>query len=329
MKLYRYFLPNKETFFSNLVETIFFPLQGTPPKFFNDPWDATIYFDSTDNDFLFQKLPKNISDGFFKEGVTPKVIASIEDSSNKNEIINRCFPMGSSSRYCYDFARDLAILCFCKTWDLPLLWSHYASSHRGICVCYSFDQQHLPNLPRFVQVKYSSEIPDKIPSHPLQDGNHEYFMQRLLDQLRTKSMHWSYECEIRLIGTTNQPLSDSFFPRLSVSKISPLSHVIPEITFGYSSTQEDKLDFFRAIKHSIAAIATGKINRLGGENISNDEINKSINESLLDIEFYQICGVDKNYKLLRDRISIPNEIIEIQVNISRSDFHLNHSKSSL
>ncbi len=78
------------------------------------------------------------------------------------------------------------LLCFAKSWYNPVLWSHYADNHRGICL--GFD---LPDgLPR--QVSYVNSRfnwPSTID---------ESFMVQLLF---TKFSHWSYEDEYRLYTT--------------------------------------------------------------------------------------------------------------------------------
>ncbi|MCC7017080.1 MAG: DUF2971 domain-containing protein [Rhodospirillales bacterium] len=33
-----------------------------------------------------------------------------------------------------DMAKKYGLLCFCATWSNPLLWSHYANRHEGICL---------------------------------------------------------------------------------------------------------------------------------------------------------------------------------------------------
>ena len=36
-----------------------------------------------------------------------------------------------------DFHRTKGILCFSRTWDNPVLWSHYSEKHRGICLTFN------------------------------------------------------------------------------------------------------------------------------------------------------------------------------------------------
>lgn len=76
-----------------------------------------------------------------------------------------------------------------------LMWSHYAEQHRGICIGFDtkkyFFQTAWP-------VKYQSNYP--IVVRPQDD--YETVLQK---SLLTKSLHWSYECEWRIIRRTLSP----------------------------------------------------------------------------------------------------------------------------
>src|SRR5260221_10202037 len=34
----------------------------------------------------------------------------------------------------YEIGKDYGILCFSRSWHNPVLWAHYAESHKGICL---------------------------------------------------------------------------------------------------------------------------------------------------------------------------------------------------
>src|SRR5262245_2779152 len=40
------------------------------------------------------------------------------------------------SDYAANFNRTNGLLCFSKNWGNPVLWSHYASKHRGMCLTF-------------------------------------------------------------------------------------------------------------------------------------------------------------------------------------------------
>lgn len=88
-----------------------------------------------------------------------------------------------------DFHRDNGLLCFSKKWRNPVLWSHYASKHRGMCLGFDvadellMDVQYAKNR---VEVPFADDNIDK----SLRDG----FIRKLL---RTKYADWQYEEEVR------------------------------------------------------------------------------------------------------------------------------------
>jgi hypothetical protein len=79
----------------------------------------------------------------------------------------------------------------------PLLWSHYASSHTGICIEYTLDTSLLPKKIGLRQVTYS----DKRPPFGMRQtfGNNEQIRNAMIEVLSTKAEYWSYEQEVRLI----------------------------------------------------------------------------------------------------------------------------------
>ena len=93
-------------------------------------------------------------------------------------------------------AQSQGLLCFSRTWTNPVLWSHYADRHRGMCL--GFD------LPRtFVRkVSYVARRP-AIPSVVDQS-----FAKRLLF---TKFSHWRYEQEFRSFVTLEEHEGGLYF----------------------------------------------------------------------------------------------------------------------
>ena len=87
-------------------------------------------------------------------------------------------------------AARLGLLCFSKSWRNPVLWSHYADKHKGICLGFDVPESCLH------EVKYMSErlqFAQIIPN--------EGQLQQLL---RTKFKDWEYEAEYRRIVSLNE-----------------------------------------------------------------------------------------------------------------------------
>jgi hypothetical protein len=97
-----------------------------------------------------------------------------------------------------DMALRFGMLCLSETWRNPLLWSHYADRHRGICL--GFDVQD-------AFVKKVTYVNERIELHPPLS---EETMQCLLF---TKYAGWNYEqewrCWVRL--TDIDPNSGHYF----------------------------------------------------------------------------------------------------------------------
>ena len=82
------------------------------------------------------------------------------------------------------------LLCFSADWTNPVLWSHYGSKHRGICLGFDLKRSHVQ------KVEYEAErIPTKLrqPEHSMKVDDK---LKDLL--LRTKFKHWEYEDEYRV-----------------------------------------------------------------------------------------------------------------------------------
>jgi hypothetical protein len=108
------------------------------------------------------------------------------------------------------------IHCFSRSWSNPVLWSHYADRHRGICLGFDVDDELT------IRVTYERE---RLNPAELWKGNEEQqqdFMQRILS---TKFSHWSYESEVRVFVELAAPDQDTgfhftdFSPRLALREV--------------------------------------------------------------------------------------------------------------
>jgi hypothetical protein len=50
-----------------------------------------------------------------------------------------------------ELSKNRGVLCFSKDWQNPVLWSHYADKHRGICLGFCVPDKWL------TEIKYSAE----------------------------------------------------------------------------------------------------------------------------------------------------------------------------
>jgi hypothetical protein len=103
-------------------------------------------------------------------------------SRNIKEIIIRNF---RSSRLC----------SFSTSLDNILLWSHYADSHRGLCI--EFNANVLP-FAASMKVNYQDEYP--VAEYPMPDD------ARGFSAVLTKARAWEYENEFRLLLVPKAPM---------------------------------------------------------------------------------------------------------------------------
>jgi len=87
-------------------------------------------------------------------------------------------------------ARHLGLLCFSRDWRNPVMWGHYAESHRGLCLGFDVDD-HIA-----MPVEY---VPRRLPfDHFLAPETSEKEVRVLAARFAsTKYSHWRYEKEVR------------------------------------------------------------------------------------------------------------------------------------
>lgn len=82
-------------------------------------------------------------------------------------------------------AAKLGLLCFSKCWRSPVLWSHYADEHKGICLGFDVPDSCLKEVQYVAErLKFRHVAPDK---------------SQLQKLLRTKFEDWRYEGEWRRV----------------------------------------------------------------------------------------------------------------------------------
>ena len=105
----------------------------------------------------------------FREGRVRKITRSFKDSHNTHT----------------------GFLSFSRNWTNPMLWSHYANKHRGICLGFDLKRdkcQHIKYSDKRILAQLEQKDDDPTKLTPA--------LQNLL--LSTKSAHWSYEQEVRM-----------------------------------------------------------------------------------------------------------------------------------
>ena len=124
---------------------------------------------------------ENISKGRIK-------IAQFQDLNDPFELLGPDLSDKPMRRVFIEFNDDIAqrfgTLCFSRTKKNPVLWSHYADKHRGVCLGFDIPDDRLR------EVKYTSNRLEFKSKKDLTDG-------KVLEFLSTKYKGWAYEEEIR------------------------------------------------------------------------------------------------------------------------------------
>lgn len=108
--------------------------------------------------------------------------------------------------------QDNGIISFSSNWSQPLMWAHYADSHKGVALGFEVPERLLFKID-YVENRIK---PDTNVDHS--KSSMEGLIHKLL---RTKHSEWSYEDEFRLVRPLENCIceSDKFFTELNETTI--------------------------------------------------------------------------------------------------------------
>ena len=87
------------------------------------------------------------------------------------------------------FASTFGVLCFSRSWQNPVQWSHYAERHHGLCLGFDVPDEDLTPV-QYSRQRLKSETYLQLETH----GEKTAQMRKML---ATKFSHWRYEQEER------------------------------------------------------------------------------------------------------------------------------------
>ncbi|MDP2206636.1 MAG: DUF2971 domain-containing protein [Alphaproteobacteria bacterium] len=221
---------NKEHFFKYLsLSSLKHVLKGgslkwSHPSLFNDPFDNQLDFlpiedkdlmaEETHNAFMAQLTSDSPVEGYqsnsmssiietlrqifktnrvrlnddqiayLKEGATESVRRAIEGFPKINDAVKKILS-------------DTSIICVSETHDNLLMWAHYSENHEG-AVIKLLSPTNNSFLRTAQKVVYTEDIPRFTANDLLSSVSHEKVLHRLT---LTKSTHWEYEKEWRVVST--------------------------------------------------------------------------------------------------------------------------------
>lgn len=284
------------------------------PAEFNDPFDSRAYC-------FYRGTKKQFVDSIRKvDSISYEQAEAEFELDISNEIVEK---QGEFyyAEYKKLFSKDIIhgdipkemypkICCFSGTCKSILMWSHYADSHRGICLrfrslkkrlnkkeydyylefCYS-NQNEMLWLARinpfhnlyyeviFQKIVYNNNIPEPVNLFD-KDGNiklHNFLLNKFTD--------WVYEEEYRMI-------------------------VDPDVDKMLLSEEEFKRGLVKYQKEDLEGIIFGlKINRKDVQDVYNT-IKKHYLDEEITVNFYKAVEIDRKYDLKIEHISNMDEYIK-------------------
>lgn len=178
---------------AQFAKSIVFPgeFYFSNPLTFNDPFDCRPFFNLKSTNKKIQSYYSRIA-----KRHAPDLNREQRRAEAKRASRDRAINFTSDGKiaafhatYQNDVTNRIGMLCLSEIWDDPLMWSHYADSHRGICLVFD---SHNPFFNEAQQVVYQKNRPS---INPIANDYQTMFERALL----TKSDHWAYEREWRII----------------------------------------------------------------------------------------------------------------------------------
>lgn len=168
-------------------------------KDFNDPFEGHSLFDTSNTleevtGYISELLAAMVEAGELKRLASEIATGLLRDDAS---LWKKTIAVAHEERL-----RLIAFCCFSTVCDNTLMWSHYADSHRGVCL--AFDSAELALSGQFspLEIEYFERIPlFNYVRERSAAGRNDLFNQRFDQALMgRKNTEWSYEREIRLMS---------------------------------------------------------------------------------------------------------------------------------
>lgn len=177
------------------------------PGGFNDPFDMAIHYDYNTDIKTYRKWLLDVCRTDNPNANRQQRRMIIDDALRKFR--RKQFQMQADLKRHHDatILKSFGVCCMAEPHDDILMWAHYAQNHAGICV--GFDTNDLietckvrftfGKLLGFLPITYAEEMP-LIPFYEYSLKRRTMGAQEGFRLLTTKSAHWGYEREVRLLS---------------------------------------------------------------------------------------------------------------------------------
>ena len=174
-------------------------------NFFNDPWDCRpllripYLLDQREEDERWIGWLVGI-----KQRERDATAHSVEDYRAKlrtdRPLLHK--EVATAGRVAIKRARDrYRLLCLSANGDIPLMWSHYASAHAGVCQIFDAKDEVIGQAEKVIY----------LPGYPAIDFPDDDNSDLLTATFLTKARYWKYETEFRVIAKEGAANAESHF----------------------------------------------------------------------------------------------------------------------
>jgi hypothetical protein len=122
----------------------------------------------------------------------------------------RCFNFGAKEERALfrplleHLHKTTGVICFGKHWKSPVMWGHYADSHRGVCLGFDVQPDNLVHEMQYVPERVAWKVDVTKPIH----GANEELLKLMMT---AKYDAWKYEEEWRLYAGLQDPVNGSYY----------------------------------------------------------------------------------------------------------------------
>ncbi|WPC76102.1 DUF2971 domain-containing protein [Vibrio porteresiae] len=200
MKLYKY-----RKFSEFLIrELCASEIYYSDPKQFNDPLDCSpILIDDLPEhkieDLCVKMLLKNVGKNEADSKIKSFRYYSTQYDSLEEQRKSYFYQLKQEIKSQLDnIMKNLGVLSLSGKCDSPLMWSHYADEHRGICL--EFDMDGAVDTPCQIDYEGNRGISTKLIYDYIVNNSHTAHEQIQNQYFYTKAPEWKYESEWRLLS---------------------------------------------------------------------------------------------------------------------------------
>lgn len=239
--IYKYLPPERKTY---LIDGL---LRFTPPSDLNDPYECLPALPVEVEQAVFKYIKQEILSPPKHQVGMSRIERRLADKLYKKHAqkVMRGINMDPSfiRKKFYDDAKEridenIGILSLSRRWDSALMWSHYATSHSGLCVGFNREHDFFKQGDDkndngdflFKPVIYSKQR-SLVPSNRLNKS-------QSLSVLFTKSLDWQYEQEERAIALLSDATKKINTEQLKLALFSVPHDAIAEIIIGMRASND-------------------------------------------------------------------------------------------